>query len=216
MHLDLVQTFHRAGGSCEFPQISNYGHIMRSVKRCSMETRLGRCAFCTNSRFAFLAFHIVSFLFICTLIWWKQSTELEEAAARLACHVEGLVDSTALCCVFLLLCAGCQQWWGGKVEGGRADTKAGPQSWRREQKLKLYCGSLCCRIGRKLTDLTRNLCCNCLIPRPHSIALQMMEWDLGMRLCINLSYVNILKHAIADCYILYCTVEDDFFFRSLN
>ena len=118
-------------------------------------------------------------------------------------------------CLFALVCR-VSAVMGGKGGGRKGRYQGRATKLEKREAETILREFLCCQIGRKLTDLTCNLCCNCLIPRPHSIALQMMEWDLGMRLCIDLSYVNILKHAIADCYILYCTVEVDFFWRSLN
>ena len=54
MHHSLVQALYRAIDISEFAQISIHGPIRRCKRRSSLEARLGRCAFCTYSRFTFL------------------------------------------------------------------------------------------------------------------------------------------------------------------
>ena len=54
MYLTLVQASYRATGSPEFAQISIDAVIRRCKRRCGLQARSGRCAFCTNSRLTFI------------------------------------------------------------------------------------------------------------------------------------------------------------------
>ena len=79
MHLELVETRHRASGRPGCAQISIDCRIRRSMQRGSLQVHTSQFGSCTNSGFTFVGSVVPWFLLLCKLHLWKRGTGHEEA-----------------------------------------------------------------------------------------------------------------------------------------